>query len=446
MKSINTFYVLIITQIFSLIGSRMTGVAIGIKVFADTGDSSPLLIAAFFAELPGMLGNSLTGFIADRLDRRRVIMLGDAGQALVTGLLMISFLTGSFQLWHLYLMMLFTGIFATIQGPASQAAITMLVPESQRDRANGIREIGFPLAGVIAPAIAAMLYSVVDVVGVMLVDLFTFSVAITVISRIHIPRPQQSDEDREAGGVWWREAIGGWRFLWQRPALFWTVVYISFIWFLINGPLATETPYILSITGSEQTLGILMSVMNFGAFAGAMTVAIVGKVRHRMWLIFGGMLLLGLAMIVYGTARTPVLLGITLALMFFPLPAVGALFATILQNKTPADLQGRVFGAYGQMGMLLTPFSFLITAALVDNVLEPAVGTPGWEVFAPLLGNAPGAGIGLMLVIVGGIIVATTLLVMLQPGIRQLETRLPDYVVETVEKAEVGSVPAEGVV
>lgn len=433
MKTISTFYVLIITQIFSLIGSRMTGVAIGIKVFADTGDASPLLIAAFFAELPGMLGSSLTGFIADRLDRRRVIMLGDAGQALATGLLLVSFLTGSFQLWHLYVMMLFTGIFATLQGPASQAAITMLVPESQRDRANGIREIGFPLAGVIAPAVAATLYTVVGVVGVMLVDLFTFVVAITVISRIRIPRPQQSDEDREAGGVWWREAIGGWRFLWQRRGLFWTVVYISFIWFLINGPLATETPYILSITGSEQILGLLLSVMNFGAFAGATTVAIVGKVRHRMRLIFGGMLLLGAAMIGYGMARQPVLLGIALVLMFFPLPAIGALFATILQNKTPPDLQGRVFGAYGQMGMLLTPFSFLLTAALVDNVLEPAVGTPGWGVFAPLLGSAPGAGIGLMLVIVGAIILATTLLAVLQPGIRQLESCLPDYALAAEE-------------
>jgi hypothetical protein len=224
----------------------------------------------------------------------------------------------------------------------------------------------------------------------MLVDLFTFAVALIVISRMQIPRPQQSDEDRESGGVWWREAIGGWRFLWQRRALFWTVVYISFIWFLINGPLATETPYILSITGSEETLGILLSVMNLGAFAGATTVAIVGRVRHRMRLIFAGMLLHGAAMIVYGVVRQPVLLGITLALMFFPLPAIGALFATILQNKTPADLQGRVFGAYGQMGMLLTPFSFLITAALVDNVLEPAVNTPGWATFAPLLGSAPG--------------------------------------------------------
>jgi MFS family permease len=431
MKPIRTFYILIVTQIFSLIGSRMTGIAIGIKVFNDTGDTAPLLIAAFFAELPGMLGNSLTGWLADRIDRRRAIMLGDIGQATATGLLMLSFLTGSFQLWHLYAMMLFTGIFAAVQGPASQAAMTMLVPENLRDRANGIREIGFPLAGVIAPAAAALLYNVIGVVGVMLIDLATFAVAVTVITLIHIPRPAQSDEARESGGVWWREALGGWRFMVKRPALIGTAIYISFIWFLINGPLATETPYLLSITGSEAMLGVLLSVKNLGAFAGAATVAAVGKVRQRMLLILGGMLLLGVMMMIYGVARHPILLGITLFGMFYPLPAIGALFATLLQNKTPPDMQGRVFGAYGQMGMLLTPFSFLITAALVDNVLEPAVQTPGWAVVAPLVGDQPGAGIGLMLVIVGGIIVVISLLVGLHPRVRHLETDLPDYVAES---------------
>lgn len=430
MQPIRTFYVLIATQILSLIGSRMTGIAIGIKVFTDTGDTAPLLIAAFFAELPGMLGGSLSGFVADRLDRRLVIMLGDAGQALATTLLLVSFLTGGFQLWHLYLMMLVSGIFGTIQGPASQAVITMLVPKDHRDRANGIREIGFPLAGVIAPTVAALLYTALGgVVSVMLVDLATFLIAIVVISRIRIPRPQQSDEGREAGGVWWREAIGGWRFLWQRPALLTTILYISFIWFLINGPLATETPYILSLTGSEEILGILLSAMNFGAFAGATSMAVVGRVRHRMRLIAGGMLLLGAAMMVYGTVRHPVLLGLALVVLMFPLPAIGALFATLLQNKTPADLQGRVFGAYGQMGMLLTPFSFLITAALVDHLLEPAVGTPAWAVFAPLVGSQPGSGIGLLLVVVGIIIIVTTLAVFAHPAVRRLEGDLPDQAV-----------------
>ena len=211
MTPIHTFYTLIITQIISLIGSRMTGVALGIQIYNETGDTAPLLIAAFFGELPGMLGNSVSGWIADRLDRRQVIILGDAGQALATSFLLLMFISGQFQLWHLYLMMLIQGTFVTMQGAASQAAVTMLVPENQRDRANGIRGAGFPLAGIIAPVLAGILFGVVGVVGVMVVDLLTFLVAIGVISRItisasHLHR-RQVKRRRVYGGA--RSAVGG---------------------------------------------------------------------------------------------------------------------------------------------------------------------------------------------------------------------------------------------
>lgn len=409
-----TFYTLVITQILSLIGSHMTGVAIGIKIFADTGDTAPLLIAFFFAEIPQTLGSSLTGIIADRLDRRIVMVIGDAGQALGTVLLLVSFLSGQFQLWHLYVVMLVQGVFLTIQTPASQAAIAMLVPEGQRDRANGIREIGFPLAGTIAPVLAGLLFTVIDVTGIMIVDLITFLVAIIVIFTLHIPHPPQSEEDRETAGVWWREALAGWRFLWQRRALFGLAAHISFIWFLINGPLSLATPYIITITGSEALLGILLGALNLGAFAGAGLLALMGNVRHRVRVILLAFLLHGSMLIVWGLVRHPLLIGLTAILMMAPLPVIGALFATILQNKTPPDMQGRVFGANNQMGVLLTPLSFLITAALVDNVLEPAA-------------RQPGDGMSLLLMAVGGLILVTTLLVATRSAIRGLETQLPDY-------------------
>ena len=180
-----------------------------------------------------------------------------------TALLLLSFLSGAFQLWHLYVVMLVQGVFSTLQTPASQAAIAMLVPENQRDRANGIREIGFPLAGVVAPALAGLLYTVIDVTGVMLIDLATFLVAIVVIFSLHIPRPTQSAEDQETAGVWWRETLAGWRFLWQRRALLGLAVYTSFVWFLINGPLELATPYLITITGSEALLGVLLGALNF---------------------------------------------------------------------------------------------------------------------------------------------------------------------------------------
>ena len=87
---------------------------------------------------------------------------------------------------------------------------------------------------------------------------------------------------------------------------------------------------------------------------------------------------------------------------------IGPLFSTILQNKTPPAVQGRVFAAYGQMTMIFTPFSFLLTAALVDNVLEPAA-------------SRPGDGMGLLLAVVGVVIVVTTVLVYFRRDIRELE-------------------------
>lgn len=427
MPSLKTFYILTATQLFSLIGSRMTGIAVGIRVFQDTGDTAPLLIAAFFAELPSMIMGSFTGVIVDRWDRRHAIILGDVGQAAGTLLLLASFLSGAFALWHLYVAMLVQGIFAVIQRPAGEASITMLVPEPLRDRANGLQAVSFPLAGVVAPVAAGALYGVIGLAGVIAFDLLTFVAAILIVALIRIPRPAQTDEGRAAQASLWREITGGWAFLARRKPLLWMVIYLSFVFFLINGPLEIALPYLITLTGDEATAGVLLGAMNLGAFAGAATVAAVGRVAHRMRVILLGYFLLGALFVVYGAARHPLLIALTLFLLMFPLPFNGALFTSILQLKTPPDMQGRVFAITGQMFTLATPFSFLITAALVDHVLEPAVGGPGWAVVAPLVGDRAGAGIGLLLAAVGAIIAATTLAAWAYPGIRQLETRLPSY-------------------
>ncbi len=400
-----TFAILIATQIFSLIGSRMTGIAIGIKIFRDTGNTAPLLIAAFFAELPSMMIGSLTGFLADRWDRRHVIILGDVGQAVGTALLLVGFLSGSFRLWHLYAVVLLQGIFATLQSPASSATITMLVPERHRDRANGITEMGFPLASAVAAGLAGLLYTMVGVTGVMAFDLFTFAVAVLVVSLITIPRPPISAEAEALGSSFRRELLGGWHYLVQRRALLVMVIYLSFIFFLINGPLELAIPYIISVTGSESVLGLLLAMINLGALAGAASIALFGRVQHRIRVILGWYLFHGLMLMAYGVARHPILLGAALFATLFPLPLAGALFNTILQNKTPPDLQGRVFAITGQLFTLMTPFSFLITARLVDHVLEPAARRSGWDIVAPLVGRGAGAGMGLLLIVVGGVII-----------------------------------------
>lgn len=142
--NMRTFYTLILSQAFSMIGSRISGLAISMWVFGQTGDATPLTLVAFFQILPTVLASTLSGLLADRWNRRYVMALADAGQAVGTVLLLISFLSGNFQLWHLYAVSLFQSLFGVFQGPAFQASVTLLVPDDQRDRANAIQQISGP--------------------------------------------------------------------------------------------------------------------------------------------------------------------------------------------------------------------------------------------------------------------------------------------------------------
>jgi len=83
------------------------------------------------------------------------------GQAFGSLLSLLSFASGHFQVRHLNSIALLQGSFAILQGQTWQSIITMLVPEAQRERANGIQEIGFPLASVIAPCLAGLVYGAV---------------------------------------------------------------------------------------------------------------------------------------------------------------------------------------------------------------------------------------------------------------------------------------------
>jgi MFS family permease len=415
------FYALVITQTISLIGSHMTSVAIGIRVSVDTGQAAPLLLVAFFNELPPMLFGSAAGVLIDRWERKRVMILADAGQALGSLLLMVSFLSGQFQLWHLYAVAFMQGVFAMFQGPAQDAVVTMLVPEARRDRANALRQMAFPLAGVIAPTLTGLLYPFVRIQGIILIDMATFLVAVVIVLLAHIPNPEPSAEGGAASGGFWHELRGGLQYVSERRALLWLILYFTAMNFLLNGPLGLTIPYIIRITGSESLTGLILSAMNGGALAGAVAIALRRPQWPRVHIFLTGFLLTGVMFLIYGISRQPFLLAGSLFILMIPLPLGWGLFTSLLQSKTPPDIQGRIFAFMGQLGFVASTSSFLLTGLLVDHVLEPAA-------------EQPGAGISLVLVVTGVVILFITLVTIAVRSIRRVETELPDYEAPTIEQ------------
>jgi len=158
MRSNKLLYALLSTQAISIIGTRMTGFAIGIWIFQRTGQATDLLLIPFFAELPQLLFGHYLGALIDRFKQKAVLIISDLSQAMGTWVLILLIISGWFQVWHLYVIVFMQGIFSAIQSPAADATITVLTDGRNRARVNGIKELLFPTASIIAPVIAGIIY------------------------------------------------------------------------------------------------------------------------------------------------------------------------------------------------------------------------------------------------------------------------------------------------
>jgi cyanate permease len=283
-----------------------------------------------------------------------------------------------------------------------------------------------PLSGLIAPVITGAVYALIGVTGIIVVDLITFLLSAAALAVLPIPQPPIAQTKGERRSVW-REANAGFEFVWKHKPLLMIFIFTGFTNFFYAGVLALYTPYILSRTGSEDTLGILLGVFSLGSLVGTLLMATWGGTKKRvqtMMPVFG---ILGVLMAIFGTQSTPLIMAIFLFFMAMASPINNVSIISVLQLKVPPDLQGRVFAAISQISMILIPLSYVVIGPLADTVFEPFAQTLSWSSFAPIFGTGAGAGMGFLITLCGIAIFIVASAIYALPIVRNLETLLPDY-------------------
>jgi MFS family permease len=129
------FTIVWIGQAVSLLGTSMTAFALTIWAYQLTGKATALALVGFFHVTPLLIMSPIAGAIVDRSNRKLMMMLSDLASGMATIGILLLYLTGGLQLWHLYVASMITGIFQTFQWPAYSAAITMIVPKKHYARA-----------------------------------------------------------------------------------------------------------------------------------------------------------------------------------------------------------------------------------------------------------------------------------------------------------------------
>jgi MFS family permease len=355
------------------------------------------------------------------------MLLAEIGMATTSTLLLISFVSGAFQVWHLYVLTFAQSAFATLQGPAFQASTTMLVPDAHRDRANAAQMISGPAAGVLGPAVTGILYAVIGVTGAIVADIATFLVAAVVLVIVRIPQPPRTAAGSALAGGLAAQLLSGFRYLFARMPLLGLCAFFSLINFLALLGFGVLTPYTLDRLNDTAKLGLVLSALNIGAVAGGVLMTTWGGTRPRIHTIMLGVAVGSAAIFLFGIAGSTATMAACLFVFGATSPVINAPFFSILQAKVAPDVQGRVFATITQVTGLITPLALLLSGPLADRVFEPARALAVWQWVAPLVGSGKGAGIGLMFVLTGALLMALSVAVYAFNSIRTLEATLPDH-------------------
>jgi DHA3 family macrolide efflux protein-like MFS transporter len=427
-RKIRAFTIICLGQLVSVLGSGLTGFALGVWVYQTTGSVSKYALITLSGLLPVVIVSPLAGALVDRWNRRFVIIVSDSGAAISTLAIALLLLTDRLGIWHIYLATLVNSTLSTFQRPALSAATTMLVPKEQLGRANGVIQAIQASGQLISPVVAGVLVGIIQVYGVILIDFATFLFAVTTLSFVRIPSPEPTADGEEKSSLA-HKAIHGWRYVVSRPGLLGLVVFFAIGNFFLGFVPVLATPMILAFA-SPTVLGSLMSVSGSGMLVGSLLMSVWGGPKRRIYGVYAFEILCGLGVILAGLRPSPPLIAIGAFLVLFGLPGMSSLVNTILQSKVASGVQGRVFALLQMITGATSPISVLTSGPLADHIFEPllAVDGPLAGNVGQLIGTGPGRGIGLFFIVLGFLFWMTTIAGYFYPRVRLLEDELPDAV------------------
>lgn len=363
------FWTVFIGQSLSLLGSMLTQFVLMWWITDTTGSISYLAAAGMAALLPQALLSPLGGVLADRFNRRIIMIVSDGISALCMIILIGLFLSNNIALWHVFVMMAIRGAMQAFQNPASTASTAMLVPKSFITRAAGFNQMMQGVTLVASAPLGAFAVSVMPLGWALSIDVVTAILAIVPLFIFAIPQIRQPKSSNSFGKIK-TEFVEGLSFVWNNQGLKRLYLLLGCI-VLIVMPSYTFIPLLVKeyFKGGAAEVGLMEGLAGVGMLLGGVVVAVISPKRKIMWILIGSTLTcLSLSFV----ALTPTNLfwmaamwwlinGLTFIFLNAPLTA-------LLQTIVPNEFQGRVLSLLSTIMALSGPIGLALATPLGEII------------------------------------------------------------------------------
>jgi hypothetical protein len=383
----------------SLIGDGFLLVAIAWQVFDLWNSPTALAVVGVAETIPLVAFVLVGGVVADRFERRKVLIFSSALRGVAVAVLGLLAVSGAVELWHIFVLSAFFGAGQAFQGPAAGAIIPDLVPKHLLVQANSlsqfVRQAAFAFVG---PAIGGFVVHSVGAGSAFLIDAATFGFAIVTLLLLH-PRPAAATSEGATSVR--RDIAEGLRYVRQKVWLWGTLAWAFAAIFLVYGPFTVLLPFLVrnQLGGDAGDLGLVFAAGGLSAIIVSLVIGQIGLPRRHITFMYALWMVACLQIAAYAFADVP---WQAMAISFAGEGCWAAgliVWVTLMQRVVPAELLGRVKSVDWLFSLGLAPLSFAVTGPLA-----------GW------LGVKP------VLLIAGISASALTALFYFLPGMRETET------------------------
>ncbi len=409
-KGLKTFFILWSTQSLSQLGSAMTAFALTLWLYEKTGSALQTALLSVCSYAPYVVMSIFAGALSDRWDKKKTMLVCDTLAACCSVIVLILLKADLLLPVHLYILNAVGGLMNTVQQPASDVAMTLIIPKEQYQRTSGLRSLSNSLVTILSPVFAAALFAIAGMDGVILADLGTFAAAfLSLMMFVKIPAVKAvKDLADEGGKSLLNEMKAGLVYLRQNKMILTLILFMAGVNFAASAFDAVLPPYVLSMeNGGENVLGTVTACAGVATLAGSIMVTFLPAPKNRVRVIYLTMLFsLGTENFVLAFARTPVWWCLAQVIGWILVPVMSANLDVILRSTVPAEIQGRVYSCRNTFQFFTIPVGMLFGGALVESVCEPIMKTEN-NTLSALFGVGNGAGCALAMFILGilGIII-----------------------------------------
>ncbi|GIP42900.1 MFS transporter [Paenibacillus sp. J45TS6] len=419
-KSFGYFMVLWAGEWISSIGSGMTAFVLGVYVYQMTGTASSVAIVTLCAFLPTIILGPVGGVLADRFDRRLMMIIGDLFSAFGLVFVLIAMLLGEPALWQICIGVTLSSVFVSLLDPAYKATITDLLTEEQFAKASGLVQLAGASKYLLSPIIAGILLTIMDIRNILIIDIATFF--ITLFAVFFVKRNLRVIQKTKIKVTFIKDLKDGWDILIASKGVQQLTIILSIITFYMGLLQTLFTPMLLPYMNS-RTLGTIMSLSASGMLIGSLFIGLFNMKRSYIPVLTIGLGFAGFFFSLLGITTNIYFLSVFGFIFFAALPFINTSADVMIRKKISSEAQGRAWGIIGILSQLGYVASYALAGTLADHVFNPLLreGGPLTPTLGNIIGIGEGRGTGLLFIVSGLFIVILSLIIPRIKSIRALE-------------------------